>query len=56
MSIKNILKVGFAGAAFLAFSATNSFAAPSMPCGTAKLIVPWGAGGGTVSSNSRKSK
>ena len=47
MSIKNILKVSLTGAAFLALSATSSFAAPSMPCGTAKLIVPWGAGGGT---------
>ena len=47
MFIKNILKVSLAGAAFLALSATSSFAAPSMPCGTAKLIVPWGAGGGT---------
>mgnify|MGYP000844552658 FL=1 len=47
MSIKNIFKVGIAGVAFLAFSATGAFAAPDIPCGTAKLIVPWGAGGGT---------
>ena len=47
MYFNKILKAGFVGAAFLALSATNSIAAPSIPCGTAKLIVPWGAGGGT---------
>ena len=47
MPIKNIFKAGIAGAAFLAFSAAGAFAAPDIPCGTAKLIVPWGAGGGT---------
>jgi tripartite-type tricarboxylate transporter receptor subunit TctC len=47
MPIKNIFKAGIVGAAFLAFSAAGAFAAPDIPCGTAKLIVPWGAGGGT---------
>jgi tripartite-type tricarboxylate transporter receptor subunit TctC len=47
MPIKNLLKVGLAGAAFLAFSVTGAISAPNIPCGTAKLIVPWGAGGGT---------
>ena len=39
MPIKNIFKAGIAGAAFLAFSAAGAFAAPDIPCGTAKLIV-----------------
>ena len=47
MPIKNLFKVGLAGAAFLALSVTGAIAAPDIPCGTAKLIVPWGAGGGT---------
>ena len=45
--IKHLLKVSLAGAALLALSFTGASAAPSIPCGTAKLIVPWGAGGGT---------
>ena len=47
MPIKNLLKASLAGAALLALSFTGASAAPSIPCGTAKLIVPWGAGGGT---------
>ena len=47
MPIKNLFKVGLAGAALLALSITGVSAAPKIPCGTAKLIVPWGAGGGT---------
>ena len=47
MPIKNLLKASIAGAALLALSFTGASAAPSIPCGTAKLIVPWGAGGGT---------
>ena len=45
MPIKNLLKASLAGAALLALSFTGASAAPSIPCGTAKLIVPWGAGG-----------
>ena len=47
MPIKNLLKASLAGVALLALSFTGASAAPSIPCGTAKLIVPWGAGGGT---------
>ena len=47
MLIKNLFKASLAGAALLALSFTGASAAPSIPCGTAKLIVPWGAGGGT---------
>ena len=47
MPIKNLFKVSLAGAALLALSITGASAAPNIPCGTAKLIVPWGAGGGT---------
>ena len=47
MPIKNLFKASLAGAALLALSFTGASAAPSIPCGTAKLIVPWGAGGGT---------
>lgn len=47
MPIKNFFKGGLAGIAFLALSATAVSAAPNIPCSTAKLIVPWGAGGGT---------
>ena len=47
MLIKNLFKASMAGAALLALSFTGASAAPSIPCGTAKLIVPWGAGGGT---------
>lgn len=40
--------IGIAAAAAFAFtSAAPSSAAVDIPCGTAKLIVPWGAGGGT---------
>ena len=47
MPIKNFFKGGLAGLAFIALSATAVSAAPNIPCSTAKLIVPWGAGGGT---------
>ena len=47
MLIKNLFKASLAGAALFALSFTGASAAPSIPCGTAKLIVPWGAGGGT---------
>ena len=47
MPIKKLFKASLAGAALLALSFTGASAAPSIPCGTAKLIVPWGAGGGT---------
>jgi len=47
MLMNKILKGGLAGFAFLALSVTAVSAAPNIPCGTAKLIVPWGAGGGT---------
>ena len=36
-----------AGAVVLAMGAAPVQAAVNIPCGTAKLIVPWGAGGGT---------
>ena len=38
--------LGVAAAAALALASTGAVAA-DIPCGTAKLIVPWGAGGGT---------
>ncbi len=38
--------IGIAAAAALAITATAP-AKAEIPCGTAKLIVPWGAGGGT---------
>ena len=42
---------GTAAAAFVAgaslLSPTAAYAAPEIPCETAKLIVPWKAGGGT---------
>ena len=38
MPIKNLLKASLAGAALLALSFTGASAAPSIPCGTAKLI------------------
>lgn len=38
---------GLATAAALATMAGAPVAAAEIPCGTAKLIVPWGAGGGT---------
>ena len=47
MPIKNLFKASLAGAALFALSVTGASAAPDIPCGTAKLIVPWGAGGGT---------
>ena len=34
-------------AAFVGLAATTAAAAPDFPCKTAKLIVPWKAGGGT---------
>ncbi len=40
------LRTTLAAAAALIVGATSSMAA-DIPCGTAKLIVPWGAGGGT---------
>jgi len=39
--------IGIAAAAALAVTATAPAKAADIPCGTAKLIVPWGAGGGT---------
>ncbi len=36
-----------AAAAAMALASNGAVAAPDIPCGTAKLIVPWGAGGGT---------
>ncbi len=47
MPINNLFKASLAGAALLALSFTGASATPNIPCGTAKLIVPWGAGGGT---------
>ena len=45
MPIKNLFKASLAGAALFALSVTGASAEPDIPCGTAKLIVPWGAGG-----------
>lgn len=39
--------IGIAAAAVLAMAAAVPANADGIPCGTAKLIVPWGAGGGT---------
>jgi tripartite-type tricarboxylate transporter receptor subunit TctC len=39
--------IGLATAAGLAVTAAAPAVAADIPCGTAKLIVPWGAGGGT---------
>lgn len=44
--ILSCLAVGIAAVGFSAVT-TAAQAAPSIPCKTAKLIVPWGAGGGT---------
>ncbi len=44
--MKHIALLGVAAAALASVSATPATAA-EFPCGTAKLIVPWGAGGGT---------
>ena len=41
MPIKNLFKVGLAGAALFALSFTGVSAAPNIPCFTSKLIVPW---------------
>ncbi|MBL4906614.1 MAG: hypothetical protein JKX94_04105, partial [Sneathiella sp.] len=42
-------KAGIAALTAIAVASMSSTvqAAPDIPCGTAKLIVPWGAGGGT---------
>lgn len=40
--------VGAAALGTVAFTPTTSEAAVSMPCSTARLIVPWGPGGGTA--------
>jgi len=48
--MKNIVKFSLAASAALmasAFTLPTAQAAPNIPCKTAKLIVPWGAGGGT---------
>ncbi len=48
--MRNMILGGFAAAAVVAASVampTKSYAAPDFSCSTAKLIVPWGAGGGT---------
>ena len=48
--MKNILKIGLAAGAVLmtgTLGLASAQAAPNIPCKTAKLIVPWGAGGGT---------
>ena len=45
---KKILNYLFAGVAAVGLSsAATSVQAVDLPCKTAKLIVPWGAGGGT---------
>jgi putative tricarboxylic transport membrane protein len=43
------LTIATLAAGFMAMAASGApaQAAPEIPCGTAKLIVPWGAGGGT---------
>mgnify|MGYP007128791365 CR=1 FL=1 len=46
MPIKNLFKASLAGAALFALSVTGASPAPDIPCGTAELIVAWGAGGG----------
>jgi tripartite-type tricarboxylate transporter receptor subunit TctC len=45
--------IGIAAAAALAVTATAP-AQAEISCGTAKLIVPWGAGGGTETRAPRK--
>ena len=45
---RNVLMTTLTAAAVaFAFGGTPAQAAPDISCGTAKLIVPWGAGGGT---------
>jgi tripartite-type tricarboxylate transporter receptor subunit TctC len=45
--MKKLLSTVVMSAAALAVSGTMAAAAPDIPCSTARLIVPWKAGGGT---------
>lgn len=47
--MKKVMAPLFAGLAAMAIAgtSTSAIAAPDIPCSTAKLIVPWKAGGGT---------
>ncbi len=46
--MKKLLSTVVMSAAALAVSGTMAAAAPDIPCETAKLIVPWKAGGGST--------
>lgn len=47
MHLKKSILAVTAAAAFLGLTAADASAAADIPCSTAKLIVPWKAGGGT---------
>ena len=47
MLLKKSIIAMTAAAAFVGLAAGSAAAAPNIPCKTAKLIVPWKAGGGT---------
>ena len=47
MYLKKSIIAMTAVAAFIGLAAGGAAAAPNIPCKTAKLIVPWKAGGGT---------
>jgi tripartite-type tricarboxylate transporter receptor subunit TctC len=47
MYLKKSIIAMTAAATFVGLAATTAAAAPNIPCKTAKLIVPWKAGGGT---------
>ena len=47
MFFKTITKTALLGTVFVLTSIASAISAPNIPCSTAKLIVPWGAGGGT---------
>ena len=65
MNFNKMFKLIVASTALI-FTTIGFSHSASMPCGTAKLIVPWGAGGGTdvifrqmvdkINKNGRKTK
>ena len=47
MKFSTLIQASVAALVAVSFTAGQSSAAPKIPCNTAKLIVPWKAGGGT---------
>ncbi len=47
MKFRTLIQASVAALVAVSFTAGQSSAAPKIPCNTAKLIVPWKAGGGT---------